>query len=359
MLILSNNCSAAGFFGQSLIVEKDGYLSINAEKVDASTLINAWCDMCQTPCTVSHDCKQKISIFHPKTTCTELLEDIRHIADVDMVEHNGKHVFTPGSPSGWHALKIQKRPVAQLAKQIEPLLGSRGKNALMVDVHTNTLWLPLPFYQQHKKAIDALDQATEDHIIILSWVTVCQHCERKPKNTDTPSFEWLLNQYKSPTWTQMLSWFDQLEEAGAIKNINHSYLSLSPGHNHHAKLNTQINQPFYNKKGLLQWQTHWIGLDTNIEITARHGDHTKIHFTLQDLNGPNPDTNNTQAMIDTHVSLQIGHSTTLGAIKRRHNHIRKSCVPVLGRIPILNHLLCQKWLEDRDERMLLIATVLR
>ena len=210
VLCIPFSTTASVFFQQSLITETDKGLSVHVDKVEASTLLNAWCEVCHKNCIMKHDTKIKVNIHEDHISCHELLTDLLTTTQLQLIQNQDRLVFLPPQKREWITYSFQNRSAHEVATLLAKL---SPKQSLFADKVNNNLWMPYDFYQQHAAAIKQLDTPNHCYQILLSLVHINEQHSQHPEDTGTnQALSWLKDYLAPIEWQQAISWLLMLEQ---------------------------------------------------------------------------------------------------------------------------------------------------
>ncbi|MDC3180638.1 hypothetical protein OAT84_00635 [Gammaproteobacteria bacterium] len=355
LVYLSTLSHPASFFQQGIIGKTDDLLTIHAEKIELSSVVNAWCEACNKNCTIAHDSKHKINIHADHVSCDHLLKQILDVSDLIYQQSSQEMTFTHPTKGYWVSHQFQYRAVDEIKQLLLPLLGQSSKSYLLSDAKTNTLWVPKAFYQTHKNQIFALDQVPQTYLLVLQFIRL-----NEDKTKDTlfiPSQQLLqwLNQPMPIQWLKASQQLQALEQEGVLTQSRSYQLPCQINQLSQSTIDETIPIPFYNKKGIKQLQTVTIGLHNEIKLISVV--QNRLTFEIKIIDSSHSDTQQTNTQIQTTISIPIGHSTSVGKLHKSQQLILKKCPSILGAIPIVGALFCQKQRQQKDEEFYMIATV--
>ncbi len=347
---------AAGFFQQGLIHQQEQGLSIHTEKIELSSVINAWCEACQQNCMMVHDPKIKVNIHADGITCPDLLQHILQISDLQVKEANGHTLFMPPLKGCWVAHQFKYRAVAEVKQLLSPLLGQGSKSHLLSDVHTNTIWIPRDFYQQHHVQIHALDQIPQTYQIQLSLVKLHETRHKEPLlQHPNEILKWLLQPNMPIEWIKTTLELQELEQSGLISQSRSHQQQCQINQTSKNIIDETLPVPTYNKRGSKIYQTMHIGLSSEITLASAANQTLTLGIKISDSSTISAE-HQTNTQIDTTVRIPLGHSISLGRMQNHQQVSLKYCHPALKSIPVIGRIFCQQQQRFKDEDFYLIIS---
>ncbi len=348
--------SAAGFFQQGIIQQQEQGLSIHTEKIELSSVINAWCEACQQNCMMVHDPKIKVNIHADGITCSDLLQHILQISDLQVKEENGYTLFMPPLKGCWIAHQFKYRAVDEVKQLLSPLLGQGSKSHLLSDVHTNTIWIPRDFYQQHYTQIHALDQIPQTYQIQLSLVKLHETFHKEPLlQPPNEILQWLLKPHLPTEWIKTTLELQELEQSGLISQSRTHQQQCQMDQTSKNIIDESLPIPIYNKRGSKIVQTMHIGLSSEIKLVSTANQTLTLEIKISDSSSISPE-HQTNTQIDTTVRIPLGHSVSLGRMQKHQQVNLKHCHPILKSIPLLGRVFCQQRQKFKDEDFYIIVS---
>lgn len=325
-------------------------MDVAANNVPLSSLLKEACDVCQKQCVIEMDNKQKVSYALKEVGCKELFSYLEENIEVEVL--GDVFVFRKGGKNGWEGYRLLHRQPSMLEKEINKLLP--GKQVVLADDASGTLWVPRGFYQQNLSLLEKMDVPRAEYTVHLSWLRLHQSFYQDLAVDKTPMLNWALGRPVSIGLQEVMRWVSGLEKEGKVSEVSQVLFRVQEGVETKTVLTDLQQQWRRDKKGarieldvpqvtevLANVQEVSGGLQLSLDLVDGR-------FVSEEVSKHSELKTNTTVLLERETSLLL----TGFSFKRRA--ISRHCVPFLGRVPFFGRLFCH---ENNREQMLRYALV--
>ncbi|MCP8352214.1 type II and III secretion system protein [Candidatus Synchoanobacter obligatus] len=349
----------ATLFGPKWLHIEKGQVSVQANGIVISGLLNEWCQVCDKQCVVDHEIKSKLSLNIPRMTCEDLYMVLTKGVEVTTLADT--LVFSKPAKGTWVPYPCSFRRPEEMAAKLKALLSPMGKyDHILADNVSGMLWVPKGFYDQHQAMIEAIDQPKKYYNVYLSWFRVDESAHWESMNH--PWEEVLLRLWQGQAVNvsieDLVRWLQRSDSRGSYTFLSDFSSAVVEGEAVEVVLEEVIQRTKRDKKGVPQWVDVPQGVMVNMTLHSQQ-DKVAIHIDLQDKLFDKSTEGYKQSMIqlNTVVEMEAGMSKMLSGFSRQEAVHKKQCTRPLSALPVIGRLFCHKTKVTEERQYALVIAV--
>ena len=351
---------ASSFFGTQWIHRSESELTVNANNIPVSSLLNEWCEVCNQQCVVDHEIKSKLSLHLEKSSCDKLQTVL--VDNIWAKKENDLWQFRKQPKGDWVTYACKKRAASDIAAKLKHVLSPAGKfEHIMADDVSSQIWIPKVFYEKHSALISMLDVDSPAYVVHMSWVRLNERTLQDysiSEKTKKLLKDWVSGSPISTDAIDILELLSGLEKTGCISIISDLGVVLIEDTLLESRLEEYSSTLRYDKKG--KQQNMFLPQGIWVKINALHiQDKVILDILLEDRWFPDSLEANeeTTLMFKTRVPIIIGQSLWLGGVTRNVDQNTRACLPIISKLPIIGRLFCKVTKVSTEKQYALIISV--
>ncbi len=352
--------SGASFFGPQWIKKTETGISVSANSVSVAPLLQEWCQICKKECVIDHDMKQKLSINLEETSCEVVLEQLSAAVATEAVASG--YSFKKQSKGSWAEYHCQNRSAQEVAALLKQVLTPAGKyEHLLADNISSMIWVPKDFYIKHLPLIQSLDTRKAHYMAHLSWLRVNESRQQQygHDNAHERIQLWLRGNPVEATIQEVFEWLKWLHKSGKVVSVAEMSLLLVENEYTEAKVHEIQQVVKIDKKGIKSLVEIPQVIKVKIFPTKTQPGSLELDVLLEEstVSSESVPYGQTSQNLKAKVPLSIGTSIMIGGVSRQEQVLQKTCLPVLGKVPILEHLFCMRKTRQESRQYARVLTV--